>query len=109
MVWVFWNTSLLVCSTGILLLTTGAQPRFLASIMLCTGLVEVLILQTPDADHQTKILYYLLYILLNCITLLLSPLQIVLFIFLGPKRPLNHGIKIHYELKGEDTDKTTVE
>lgn len=105
MFYVFWNTLFLVGSIGLLILTNGPQPRFHALIMLCAGALGMRLLQTPPAD--IRLLDLLVYIFLNFITLLLSPLQLVLLLYFSPKPAINHGIVTYHD--GDENGKITVE
>lgn len=100
-----WNTFLLIAPIGLLCLTNGPQPRFHALIMLCTGFLGMRL-------HKAEMLGAwsidsLVYIILSFITLVLSPLQLVLLWYLSPKPEIDDGIVIHHE--GDESGNISVE
>lgn len=105
MFYAFWNTFFLVGSIGLLILTKGPQPRFHALVMLCAGVLGMRLLQIPPAN--IGLLDHLVYILLNFIALLLSPLQLVLLFYFSPKPAIDHGIVTYHD--GDEDGKITVE
>lgn len=93
MLYDYWNALLLVAPIALLCFTSGPQPRFHAAVMLCTGCLGIYL---PKFGTPERFIGFLVYTVLNFITLALSPLQLILVWYLNPKPEIDHGIVVHH-------------